>query len=229
MEEKNENPFRVAGFELIAGFVLAVILLGTFAKLSRDILHHEIEHFDSVIGEFIRQFQSESVTSILIFVTDLGDKLAYVIIVLILLFILIKFLKRYLQSIFLVIAVLGSWGLNEFLKAAFERARPEIAHLVQEDGYSFPSGHAMVALAAYGMIGYIIWSIRREQGKVAWFVPAFVAILIIAIGTSRVYLGVHYPSDVIAGFTAGAVWLMVCIYSMRLIRYYQWNKGERLK
>jgi undecaprenyl-diphosphatase len=229
MEEKKLQPFRGVGIELILGCIFAFFLLGTFAKLSSDILHQELESFDTVVGEFIRGFHTEWLTGFFIVVTDLGDKAAYVLIVCILLFVFIKFYKQYLQSIFLLLAVLGSWGLNEILKGTFQRARPEIAHLVEEDGYSFPSGHAMVALATYGIIGYIIWTNTKENGIVAWFVVTLITLLILSIGLSRIYLGVHYPSDVIAGYSAGAVWLLACIYGMRMVSYYQGKKGERLK
>jgi undecaprenyl-diphosphatase len=225
MEGKLE-PFRHVTIELIVGFTLAVIMLGVFAKLSNDLLHEQLEQFDMVVGEFIRGFHSEILTQIFIFVTDLGDTYTYIVIVLILLFVLIRYLKQYIESFFLLIAVLGSWGLNELLKGIFQRARPEIEHLVEQGGYSFPSGHAMVSFATYGMIAYIVWKAMKGKNRTAWIVIILTVLLILLIGISRIYLGVHYPSDVVAGFSAGALWLITCVIGLRFTQYNQWKKGE---
>ena len=68
----------------------------------------------------------------------------------------------------------------------------------------------MIATAFYGMLGYLIWSNLRQRSKPSWYVMLLTFCLVAAIGASRVYLGVHYPSDVIAGFAAGGVWLLAC-------------------
>jgi len=104
------------------------------------------------------------------------------------------------------------------LKTAFQRARPDIQHLIAVGGYSFPSGHAMVATVFYGMLGYLIWLNLRERSKTAWIVPVLTALLIFSIGVSRIYLGVHFPSDVLAGFAAGGLWLTGCIVGLHAFR-----------
>lgn len=111
----------------------------------------------------------------------------------------------------LAVSLAGGWLLNTVLKEVFHRTRPDIEHLVAAGGYSFPSGHAMIATAFYGMLGYLIWLNLKRRDKPAWYVMVLTFILVVAIGTSRIYLGVHFPSDVIAGFAAGGVWLVACV------------------
>ena len=112
----------------------------------------------------------------------------------------------------------GTWLLNNLLKTIFQRTRPDTLHLVAVGGFSFPSGHAMIATAFYGMLGYIMWSHLLHGSKPAWYVLLLTFCLVIAIGVSRVYLGVHYPSDVVAGFAAGGVCLLACVLTLRALR-----------
>jgi undecaprenyl-diphosphatase len=111
-----------------------------------------------------------------------------------------------------VIAVnLGiTWIFNEIFKVIFHRQRPDILRLVEAGGFSFPSGHSMVSISFYGLILYFVYK-NIENGFIRYLLVAFLILLIVSIGISRVYLGVHYASDVLAGFSAGAAWLAVFI------------------
>ena len=97
-------------------------------------------------------------------------------------------------------------ALNAGLKLVFQRPRPVGFRLVEESGYSFPSGHSMVAMAFFGLIIYLVWRYERDRRQRLLLSAAF-AFLIIMIGLSRIYLGVHYASDVLGGFCASLVWL----------------------
>lgn len=112
----------------------------------------------------------------------------------------------------------GSYTLNLIIKNLIQRARPSWEHWVVESGYSFPSGHSMASIAFYGMLGYLLWLHRKERGRPAAYILVLTGLLILAIGLSRIYLGVHYATDVIAGFCAGGVWLTTCIYALQWIR-----------
>lgn len=102
----------------------------------------------------------------------------------------------------------GYLGLNSLIKGLIERERPAGPWLIEETGFSFPSGHAMVSIIFYGLIGYLVWVNVRSGRKAAWLVPVLTVALIMCIGLSRIYLGVHYPSDVLAGFAAGGAGLI---------------------
>lgn len=113
-------------------------------------------------------------------------------------------------AIFVAASTTGSYAINWILKAAFERGRPTVVpHLAEQFSLSFPSGHSMVGAATYLTLGALLAQTvasRREQA----FFFAIAVLLSTSIGVSRVYLGVHYPTDVLAGWAAGAAWAILC-------------------
>ncbi|BAZ41607.1 phosphoesterase [Calothrix sp. NIES-4101] len=114
----------------------------------------------------------------------------------------------------LMLVAIGAISLNYLLKEVFTRARPALwNHIVDVGHYSFPSGHAMVSLAIYGFIGYVLAN-QYPQYKKQIF--TLTALLILAIGFSRLYLGVHWATDVIVGYAVGLLWLMACIQGLEL-------------
>lgn len=105
---------------------------------------------------------------------------------------------------------LGSLLLNTLMKQWFHRERPDIHRIIQEVGYSFPSGHSMAAFSLYGVIAYLLWRhLNRRRERVLLIVLA--VLMTGGIGWSRIYLGVHYPSDVVGGYAASGAWLMLSI------------------
>lgn len=177
-------------------------------------MDNELLYFDTIIGDYIRGFASEYLTRAAIIITQLGSATIEYWLMLVIGGLLFFRFKKMREAAALTICLTGGWLLNSILKMAFQRARPDILHLVAVGGYSFPSGHAMVATAFYGMLGYLLWLNLRKRLKPAWYVPVFTGLLIIAIGVSRIYLGVHFPSDVLAGFAAGGLWLTSCIVGL---------------
>lgn len=99
-------------------------------------------------------------------------------------------------------------GLNFILKEIVQRPRPEGFRLVAESGYSFPSGHSMVSMAFYGLLVWMIWHYEKNKILRVLFAGGF-SLIIVFVGISRIYLGVHYASDVLAGFAVSLVWIMV--------------------
>lgn len=214
-----ERPsFRRLGGHLTWGILAGALLLLIFAKLAEDVLYQELETFDAAAGTLIRSFANERLTSAMIFITELGS--AYVELALLVTIggYLWFRLQHAWDTLLLVVSLLGGWVLNIVLKMIFQRSRPDIEHLVEAGGYSFPSGHAMVSAAFYGMIGYIVWVNLHNRELPAWPMILLTPLLILAIGISRVYLGVHFASDVLAGFAAGGVWLIACIIGLRQVR-----------
>jgi undecaprenyl-diphosphatase len=108
-------------------------------------------------------------------------------------------------------------GANIFfssLKLVFHRARPDLHRLIEIGGYSFPSGHATNAFALYGILTFLLWRhISPQSGRILLIFIS--ALMILMIGISRIYLGVHYPSDVIAGYFISGFWLMMAIWFYR--------------
>ncbi len=119
-----------------------------------------------------------------------------------------------------VVAVAGNGLLNQGLKQFFGRVRPvQAAGGVLESGYSFPSGHSSGSLVAYGMLAYLALRVLPPR----WHLPAMVVAVTLAwtVGASRCFLGVHFASDVLAGFASGAAWLALCITGMEVVRSMQ--------
>ncbi len=98
-------------------------------------------------------------------------------------------------------------AIDLILKAIFQRARPSGYNLIVETGWSFPSGHSMVSMAFFGLIIWFIWTAEQDRLK-RWLLSLAFGCLIVAVGVSRIYLGVHYASDVIGGFACAIVWLL---------------------
>ncbi len=209
---------------IIWGIVAGASLLSLFAKISKDLLYHELGTFDKVVTQYIQSFTTGEITKITIFITQIGSPLGDTIVMLAADGYLLFRLKHTWETLVLAISLAGGALLNLILKDIFHRARPNIVHLVKVGGYSFPSGHAMISATFYGMLGYIIWLNLHEHGKPSWYVWMLTIVYVVAIGFSRIYLGVHFPSDVVAGFAAGGVWLTGCILGLQAIRYY---KSER--
>ncbi|WP_177563659.1 phosphatase PAP2 family protein [Phascolarctobacterium sp.] len=116
-----------------------------------------------------------------------------------------------------VVCLAGGGILNQVLKRIFERVRPDIFPVIAESGYSFPSGHAMGAICFYGILAYFA-GLGLKNRTMRWLLMAAAGAYILLIGLSRVYLGVHYPTDILAGYTAGATWLFFCITLHRIFR-----------
>jgi membrane-associated phospholipid phosphatase len=114
----------------------------------------------------------------------------------------------------LTIAAVGAISLNYLLKEVFTRLRPALwEHIIDVGHYSFPSGHAMISLVVYGFIGYVL---AKEYPQYKKQIFAATTLLILTIGFSRLYLGVHWATDVIAGYAVGLFWLMTCTGSLEL-------------
>jgi membrane-associated phospholipid phosphatase len=219
---KKMTTFGVFRNHLIGGLLLSLGFMFLFAKLAKELLDDELKIFDQMVGGFINHMHSPLTTQIMKGITMLGSPTIMIFLALVTWFYLRKTKNHYWDSNMVIIALVGSWIVNEILKWFFHRSRPEIVHLVKAAGYSFPSGHAMVSFVFYGMLAYLTW-INIGTRKLRYLVTITLLLLVLAIGISRIYLGVHYPSDVLAGFSAGGFWLVGCILGLQSIRYYKSN------
>ncbi|CVK21186.1 phosphatase PAP2 family protein [Sporomusa sphaeroides] len=195
---------------ILGTLLISAMMLTAFVELAWETMFQQTtDVFDMVMIWLTRYFASPRVDQVMIFITDLGYGKPYFLIVSAI-FLLILYLKRWREAAGLAICLAGGAVLNLLLKNLFERARPELFRLVEATGYSFPSGHAMVSLCFYGMAAFLLArGLKRWQGRV--LVISAAGLLIAAIGVSRVYLGVHYPTDIAAGYAAGSMWLAFCI------------------
>ncbi|MEP0957685.1 phosphatase PAP2 family protein [Microcoleus sp. FACHB-1515] len=195
------------------GLGIAALSLWAFAQIADEVMEQETLNFDRNILLTLRTLHRPWLDRLAILITDLGDPWTLGISSGILALLLL-WRRRIAEAIVLAIATTGAIGLNVLLKAFFDRPRPELwDRLVNVRYHSFPSGHAMVSLVVLGIIGY--W-LAVQYPKRRSLILAVTGLWIFATGLSRLYLGVHWPTDVIAGYAAGLVWLIACILSLEI-------------
>lgn len=168
-----------------------------------------IVSLDGAVAVWLHSHATAFATDVLRAVTQLGGA-TFLLAVTIVAALVLLLKRRIAHAALLGAALVGGEGLNMALKAAFERPRPSFSEpLATAAGYSFPSGHAMVALAVYGALAFVTaTSVKSRRAQM--LIPVAAAVLVLAIGFSRLYLGVHYVSDVLAAYGAGLAWLTVC-------------------
>ena len=190
--------------------VLFICLVG-FLALAEDVFNKEIMYGDIIGYKLISTFLiSDFVTPIAKFITNFGGAI-FLSIATVMLFLFIKNKKIGLSIISNIVI---SAVLNQLLKRILQRPRPTEFRIVEETGYSFPSGHSMVSMAFYGYLIYLIYRYIKNK-YVKWTLITILSILICLIGISRIYLGVHYTSDVLGGFLLSISYLVIYISSIK--------------
>ena len=169
--------------------------------------------FDTTIISLIQSFQSPALTNFFLTVTKVGDA-HIVIFVGIFVAVILYLKKKYFYAHGLLISLLLSGALTYIIKNTIERARP-LNGLIMESGFSFPSGHSLLATT---LIGFLIYIIYKYHDSHTFKITAItiLSILLVCVLISRIYLGIHYPTDVIAGFLCG---LLSIVITLMLKRY----------
>ena len=195
---------------IILAIFLFILTLFVFVYIADEIVIRNEARFDQTIVGAIAPYQSPGATTAMTTFTFFGSHFffipAYIILISILWF------KRE-KRLALTVAAIGltSTGILFLLKAIFQRARP-LDPLIQDvAGFSFPSGHSFSAFTFYGLIAYLLWQTKISK---AWKIVASILLFLFAfiIAFSRVYLRVHFPSDVIAGYCLSVVWLLLSFW-----------------
>ncbi|MDD3363572.1 MAG: phosphatase PAP2 family protein [Syntrophomonas sp.] len=223
---KKVTPLNKFANYLIAGMLLGISFFLSFLDLAEDMLNSESGLFDQAIISGFTSIRNPLITEIMKLITAMGSPIIMIIIALISVYFLFIVKKHSWDAGMLIIALTGATIMDWILKLAFHRHRPLPPGLVPASGYSFPSGHAMVSFVFYGMLIYLLL-INFNRSKCTYLSTFFLALLVLAIGISRIYLGVHYPSDVIAGYAAGGFWLTGCIMGLHTVRHL--NSREKAK
>lgn len=176
-----------------------------------------IQQMDNAIVKGAEDFRTEPFNFFFLAVSDIGSiKVEFPI--MIFTSIILLLFRKFLPAIFLWGTFYSIRFINDELKDLFHRERPSFDALIDAAHYSFPSGHAMNSTAFYGFLCYLVLSFTSsKQRSRKWWI-AITVILIGLIGMSRIYLGVHYLIDVLAGFSAGMVWLLVIIKGYEMIK-----------
>lgn len=184
--------------------ILFVCLIG-FIAIAEDVFENEIMKCDIIgYGIISKYLISDKITPIAKAITNFGGIIALPVCTICAL----VFIKDKKIALYIALNLVLVTGLNIVLKNIVQRPRPLEYRIIDETGYSFPSGHSMVSAAYYGFIIYLIYKMV-ENKKIKWTLITILSLLVISIGISRIYLGVHYTSDVIAGFLISISFLVI--------------------
>lgn len=208
---------REAGRWIVAGLAVSVAALLLFAWLATQVACHSTIVFDASVRDFVHRHASPARTEFMLLVTRFGASGVLFILGAGAFAVLVTAGWRNSALTFLITMV-GALVLDAALKSAFHRTRPESFFGTPEpNSCSFPSGHALFAACYFGSLAAVLSARTPGTAKraVIWTVAVALAFL---IGLSRIYLGVHYPSDVLGGYAAAVVWLLAVTYGERLFR-----------
>ena len=187
-------------------FIAVLVFIGVAVGVQTGYL----DGFDDAVRYRVYSIRSEKLTMFWKLITHSGDRDTVILLGVVLL--LVKSLRKK-YGVKFAIAALSSTALYQGMKYIFQRPRPDIAlRLIEESEYSFPSGHSMNCLVSYGILAYLLLR-YCENRKLAKLLSVGLGLIIILIGLSRVYVGVHFPTDVIGGWSLGIAVLVAMMYA----------------
>lgn len=204
--------------EIIIGTILSIGSFLLFAKVAKNVLNNDYFNFDVAVSTFVYQFRNPFLTQIMEFFSFLGRDIVILCTAPIILILAIRKHKKE-AFLFSVILFMG-FIINLAIKWFIARPRPILSPLVFESFYSFPSGHAMDSFVFYSLIAFFIFRFTRNK-KISITISSLSLLLVTLISISRVYLGVHYPTDVIAGMIGGFWWITTAIVVEKTIDFYK--------
>ena len=187
-------------------WIVFSILIVSFLIIVINLFNNNLIGIDAYVYNKIQIFNSNNMTTFFKLFTELSGSI-FLVILCVLLFMLFKNKKYW---VLIIINLVTTVILNQCLKNIFLRQRPLHLMLVEESGYSFPSGHSMASMSFYGFLIFLIWQSKINKNY-KWILTVMFSVIIILIGISRIYLGVHYFSDVLAGFCISLAYLIVFI------------------
>ena len=208
LDANEKRRFEFLSLSLLLGLAAAVGALIFFGWLADEVLEGETRHFDEVTRAAVHQLASPLLTTIMRGFSFIGSTLALTIgtIIVVVRFALLKWRR---EAILFPITMAGAGLLNVTLKLAFKRPRPvPFFNLTAPETYSFPSGHSLTSACFFGALAAILTA-RVKSRRVRVIVWVMCTSMFVLIGLSRIYLGVHHTTDVIAGFAAALIWILV--------------------
>jgi membrane-associated phospholipid phosphatase len=214
MNQREKN--RSAAY-FITITVLFLFSCWAFVEIVDELKRHKIEHFDTIIITFVQSWISPDLTAVMKVITFFGSA-QWITTCVIIVSLLLWLKKERLYALFFALTVSLGTEFNYLLKQIFERKRPDIQPLIHEKGFSFPSGHSMASFVLYGALAYLLFELLDSR-PAKLFGTVVACLFILLIGTSRIYLGVHYPSDVIGGYAAAAIWLIFSLFIFHLVEF----------
>jgi membrane-associated phospholipid phosphatase len=206
-------------------WIIVFFCLLAFLAIAEDVFNQDIMKCDTFAYNIIvKQMRFDFLTVIMKVITNFGSAISIIIISLL----SVIFIKDKKVSASVIINIILVTILNQVLKNILQRPRPDGFRLISESGYSFPSGHSMVSMAFYGLFIYLAYT-KIENKNLRSIVCILLSILVVLIGFSRIYLGVHYASDVLGGFLISMSYLIVFVEIVpKLLNLKGGNKDEKI-
>lgn len=207
LSQINAKTSQMIGLSLIS-LALCFTLLLLIGWLCQEVLEKESFGFDRQILLSIHQWATPQLDNLMIALTRLGNP-EWVIAVVIATLVWFGLKRRYAEVVMFTIALTGAFVLNTGMKLIFAKPRPELwPRLIPETSFSFPSGHALGSMVLYGALAFLLSKLFPQKSRIFYSVAS---VVIGAIGISRLYLGVHWPTDIFAGYSVGFLWVMINI------------------
>ena len=206
--------FRREGARLSRGFLVCLAGVIAFAQLADEMGEGDTVGFDAFVRDGVHSFNTPLLTQLAVFFSFVGDW-PFLTVLGVVVFAFLLYIKWKREALIFLITNAGELVLNVSLKAFYQRPRPEVlVDYALPPSYSFPSGHALGSFCFLGILAWLMAAnVKTAGGRSMIYSSA--ALLILAIGLSRIYLGVHYPSDVAAGYVVGGVWTLTVIFADR--------------
>lgn len=212
------TKYRLLLVTLFFGVLLPLLIFG---KLVEDVWEDGGFDWDIPLLQFIHLYATPARDAVVIFITRLGS-IRVMLLFTAAIFLILLNLKQQGKALFFLVATGGAIVINVLAKLFFHRPRPTLwMSPVPEDDYSFPSGHAMGTMAAIASLIILTWSTRWR-----WPILILGGLFVFAVGLSRVYLGVHFPSDILAGWSASLAWV-TGVYHILSSQFFQSWLGQR--
>lgn len=201
----------------------SLVLLASFIMVASSVDRGRTKAIDTQVVHWFQQFRHPLLNKIMLFFSFIGDTIPVTVISILVMFILYRFFHQRIELFLFSFVLIGSTSSTILLKSYYQRERPQLEMLVMEEGFSFPSGHSMAALSLYGIVTFLLWRhVLNLSGRKILLLCSIIFILI--IGVSRMYLGVHYPSDVVGAYLFSGFWLM---FSIAIFQYVKVRRDRR--
>ena len=205
-ESRLTARLRALGLPLLGALLILAASLWAFGAIAEELLEGDTG-YDQRLADWLHSHATETLTDVFHVITWIGNFSTLLVVTLLAAGILWRRGER-TDAVFVVLALAGAQVLSTGMKLGFQRDRPFFPDpLSTESTYSFPSGHSLVSLAVYGSIALVLARRLRTRASTCCRCSSAAGALVAAIGFSRLYLGVHFLTDVLAGFAAGAAWL----------------------
>jgi membrane-associated phospholipid phosphatase len=220
MGSKNQKSLG----RLMFGVVIALCSFLVFSKIAYELFWNNLIEFDQTVAGWIIVWRSPRLTEVMRAITNFGSTGTIIGVLVVGTVVGLQYWRRFDVPL-LNLGTAGAFLLSESLKRIFQRTRPPLPWLGPASGYSFPSGHSLVSLALYGTLAYLLFqNIKNRTWRIR--ITVLLILLPLLIGISRIYLGMHYPSDVLAGWVLAIGWGVIWVTGVEYLSQKTNGKGK---